>query len=103
MIELLAFTKLLELGAQRCDHRSARAEDEFYRSFGTSRIERLAARLLAYRPTKKGRDVRDPSTLKTGGNANQAALRIRPWPAAGDASMRNCWISVMSASASLAN
>jgi hypothetical protein len=65
MIELLAFTKLLELGAQRCDHRSARAEDEFYRSFGTSRIERLAARLLAYRPTKKGRDVRDPSTLKT--------------------------------------
>lgn len=61
MIELIAFTQLLDLKRNADDRHPARAEDEFYRSFGQSRLERLAARLLSLRGTKKGRDLRDPS------------------------------------------
>lgn len=63
MLELIAFTLLQDLKVGDIGQRSAaRAEDEFYRTAGQSRPERILAWLLALRATKKGRDMRDPSS-----------------------------------------
>jgi hypothetical protein len=69
MIELIAFTKLAELGQRNCDQYSARAEEAFYQDYGQSRLEQFAAYLLAMLPMKKGRPAGSPSMITPDGNA----------------------------------
>lgn len=61
MIELIAFTQLLDLNHNTGERQSQHAEDEFYRRVGQSWLERLAARLLCVPAIGKGRDLRGPS------------------------------------------
>ena len=102
MIELIAFTKLAELGQRNCDQYSARAEEAFYQGYGQSRLERFAAYLL-HAAHEKGPPDGQPFDDQTRWRTDQAAFRMRTCWGAEDASMRNCCISDMSASASLAS
>lgn len=101
MIEHMAIAQLLRQQQAQDNRRSALAENEFYRTVGTSRIERIANALLSMRLAAwRGRGLRAPSPLS---DARQAAVRRGRRAADGAASMRNCRISDMSASASSAS
>ncbi len=103
MIELLAFIELAKLNERNFDPHCAREEEAFYQGFGRSRLERFAALFLAILPMKKGRPTGSPSIIAPDQQPGQAASRMRARLGAEDASMRNCCISDMSASASLAS
>jgi hypothetical protein len=103
MLDHIGIALMMERFHGSRDQRPGAAEDEFYQSIGDSRLVHIAARLLSMPIAKGAHRWRAPFFAFGNRTPDQAALRMRPCAAAGAASMRNCLISAISASASLAS